>query len=155
MLDDKKYVCKQKHILTIYLNFVHAEEMQPKELLDTYLQMLYEYMQRRSKLNNEQFQKVVEQSNSEEMVAEFKTVFQVAREEGKEEGLAKGLELSEAKAKEAVQENTRNFIKTLILSTRMSDILIAGRFNVKEELVKTIRAEIKAAKVKKTTKVEN
>ena len=112
-------------------------------------------MQRRSKLDSEAFKKVVEQSNSEEMVAEFKTVFQVAREEGKEEGLAKGLELSEAKAKEAVQENTRNFIKTLILSTRMSDILIAGRFNVKEELVKTIRAEIKAAKVKKTTKVEN
>ena len=89
------------------------------------------------------------------MVAEFKTVFQVAREEGLEEGLEKGLALSEAKAQEAVQETTHNFIKTLILSTRMSDIIIASKFNVKEELVKAIRAEIKAAKVNKTPKVKN
>ena len=91
-----------KHDLKKVVNFVHEDEMQPKELFDTYLRMLYEYMQRRSRLNNEQFQKVVEQSNSEEMSTQFKTIFQVAREEGVTTGIAIA-------------------IKALMLTTRMSD----------------------------------
>ena len=110
------------------INFVHEEAMQPKELLDTYLQMLYEYMQRRSKLDSEAFTKVVEQSNSEEMVAEFKTVFQVAREEGREEGLCLA-------------------IKGLVSKTRLSDKVIALTLNVSVELVRTIREEVNAEKL--------
>ena len=121
-----------KHDIEKVINFVHEEEMQPKELLDTYLQMLYEYMQRRSKLNNEQFQKVVEQSNSEEMVAQFKTIFQVAREEG----VTKGRD-----------EAMRFAIKSLVGKTRLSDTIIALTLNVSIELVKAIRGEVKAEKL--------
>ena len=88
-------------------------------------------MQRRSKLNNEQFQKVVEQSNSEEMVAEFKTIFQVAREEGKEEGRDKAICFA---------------IKGFINKTRLGDAVIADTLDVPVALVKTIREEVKAEK---------
>ena len=84
-------------------------------------------MQRRSKLDNDAFQKVVEQSNSEEMVTEFKTIFQSAREEGRDEGISFA-------------------IKGFINKTRLSDAVIADTLNVSVELVKTIRAEIKAEK---------
>ena len=117
-----------KHNIEKVINFVHEEAMQPKELLDTYLQMLYEYMQRRSKLDSEAFKKVVEQSNSEKMVAEFKTVFQVAREEGREEGLCLA-------------------IKGLVSKTRLSDKVIAFTLNVSAELVRTIREEVNAEKL--------
>ena len=121
-----------KHNMGKVTKFVQENEMSPKELFDTYLQMLYEYMQRRSELNNEQFQEVVEQSNSKEMVAEFKTIFQSAREEGRNEGRNEGIAIA---------------IKSLILTTRMSDLIIARKLNVKEELVKTIREEVKAEKI--------
>ena len=109
--------------------------MQPKELFDTYLRMLYEYMQRRSKLNNEQFQKVVEQSNSEDMVTQFKTIFQVAREE------------ATVIATEIATEKTIYFaIKGFINTTRLSDATIALALNVSVELVNKIREEVKAEK---------
>ena len=124
------------------INFVHEEDMQPKELLDTYLQMLYEYMQRRSKLDSEAFQKVVEQSNSEKMVAEFKTVFQVAREEGKKEGEEEGI----TKGKDAAISFA---IKGFINKTRLGDAVIADTLDVSVALVKTIREELKAEKAAK------
>ena len=132
-----------KHDLEKIVNFVDEKEMQPKELFDTYLQMLYEYMQRRSKLDNDAFQKVVEQSNSEEMVTEFKTIFQSAREEGMEKGLEKGMEEGIEKGRD---ETISFAIKGFINKTRLSDAVIADTLNVSVELVKTIRAEIKAEK---------
>ena len=110
---------------------------------------MYEYMQRRSKLNNEQFQKVVEQSNSEEMVAQFKTIFQVAEEKAAEKATEKAICLA---------------IKGFINMTRLSDATIALALNVSTELVKTVRAEVKAEKLaaakkaaalKKTPKPKN
>ena len=124
------------------VKFVHESEMQPKELLDTYLQMLYEYMQRRSKLDSQAFQKVVEQSNSKEMVAEFKTVFQVAREEGKAEGKKEG----EEKGRDAAISFA---IKGFINKTRLGDAVIADTLDVSVALVKTIREELKAEKAAK------
>ncbi len=121
------------------VKFVHESEMQPKELLDTYLQMLYEYMQRRSKLDNEQFQQVVEQSNSEEMATEFKTIFQSAREEGHIKGRNEGICFA---------------IKGFITKTRLGDAVIADTLDVSVELVKTIREEIKAEKTKKAAKTK-
>ena len=103
--------------------------------------MLYEYMQRRSELNNEEFQEIVEQSNSEKMVAEFKTIFQTA----KEDGIAIG-----------TRETTRNVIRSLIRTTRLSDAVIALSLSVSIELVKKNREEVKAEKaaaaLKKTAK---
>ncbi len=116
--------------------------MSPKELFDTYLQMLYEYMQRCSELDNEEFQKVVEQSNSEEMATQFKTIFEVAEENA----YAKGLALKQEAVTEAVKETTRTAIKGFVQKTRLGDAVIADTLDVSVELVKTIREEVKAAK---------
>ena len=66
------------------------------------------------------------------MVAEFKTVFQVAREEGKEEGRDEAICLA---------------IKGFVGKTRLSDNVIAQTLNVSVELVRTIREEVKAEKL--------
>ena len=104
--------------------------------------MLYEYMQRRSKLNNEQFQKVVEQSNSEDMVTQFKTIFQVAEEKALSKGITKGRD-------EAICFAIKGFIN----KTRLGDAIIADTLDVSLELVKTIRAEVKAEKMAAAKKV--
>ena len=143
-----------KHDLEKVVNFVLEEELKPKELFDTYLQMLYEYMQRRSKLENEEFQKIVEQSNSEKMAVEFKTIFQVAREEGREkgreegreEGIEEGIAIGKAEVQEVVKETTRIAIRGFINKTRLSDAVIADTLDVSIELVKKIREEIKIEK---------
>ena len=140
-----------KHNMGEVTKFVHENDMTPKELFDTYIHMLYEYMQRRSELDNEQFREVVEQSNSEEMVTEFKTIFQSAKEDGITIGEANKLEA----VTEAVKETTRTAIKGFIQKTRLSDAVIADTLDVSVELVKTIREEVKAAKAatpKKTAK---
>ena len=89
--------------------------------------MLFEYMQRRSELENDDFNAIVEQSNNEEMTT-FKTIFQVAREEAREEGKEEGIEKG---------------IKIIIRTTRMKDAAIAKEFDVSEEYVKKIRQEMK------------
>ena len=74
------------------------------------------------------------------MAKEFKTIFQTAREEG----FAAGLALKE----EAVTEKVRIAVKGFIQKTRLSDAVIADTLDVSVELVKTVRAEVKAAKTK-------
>ena len=102
-----------------------------------YVEMLFEYMQRRSELENEDFNEIVEQSKNEEMSTTFKTIFQVAREEattlGKKEGKKEGLEQGLEKA-----------IKAFILKTRMTDAAIAEALEVSEDYVKKIRQELKS-----------
>ena len=93
-------------------------------------------------LDSEAFKKVVEQSNSEEMVTEFKTVFQVAREEGKKEGEEEGI----TKGKDAAISFA---IKGFINKTRLGDAVIADTLDVSVALVKTIREELKAEKAAK------
>ena len=96
-----------------------------------YVEMLFEYMQRRSELENDDFNAIVEQSNNEEMTT-FKTIFQVAREEAREEGKEEGKE-----------EGIEKGIKIIIRTTRMKDAAIAKEFDVSEEYVKKIRQEMK------------
>ena len=87
-------------------------------------------MQRRSELENDGFNEIVEQSNDEEMTTTFKTVFQVAREEATEL---------------ATQLTTEKAIKGLILTTRMKDAAIAKALGVSEDYVKKIRVEMKSS----------
>jgi hypothetical protein len=83
---DKEYF---KQNMKEVLKFV--KKMAAKELFDTYVEMLFEYMQRRSQLDNEAFQEIVEQTKEEKMVTEFKTIFQTAREEGMALGIKEGI----------------------------------------------------------------
>ena len=91
-----------------------------------YYQMLLEYMQRRSEMENEAFNNMVEQSNEEEMATTFKTIFETVREEGVEEGIELG------------SKNTYQVV-VLISSTSKSDAVIAKELNVSEEFVKKMR----------------
>ena len=85
-------------------------------------------------------------------MAATETIFDAHRKKGLAEGLAEGLALKQ----EAVNETTRTAIKGFINKTRLSDVVIADTLDVSVELVKTIRAEIKAEKLatalKKTDK---
>ena len=83
-------------------------------------------MQRRSELENDDFNEIVEQSNDEEdMTTTFKTVFQVAREE-------------------AAELATEKAVKAFILTTRMTDAAIAKASEVLEDYVKKVRQEMKS-----------
>ena len=90
-----------------------------------YVEMLFEYMQRRSELENDDFNEIVEQSNDEEMTTTFKTIFQVAREEA---------------AELATEKAVRAFIRT----TQMKDSVIAKELGVSEDFVKKIRIEMQS-----------
>ncbi len=112
-----------------------------KELLEMYVEMLFEYMQRRSELENDDFNEIVEQSKNEEMSTTFKTIFQVAREEattlGKKEGKKEGLE-------QGLEQGLEKAIKAFILKTRMTDAAIAEALEVSEDYVKKVRQELKS-----------
>ena len=137
---DKKYfVQNMKEVLKF------VEGMSTKELFDTYLQMLYEYMQRRAELENQEFQELVQQSNSEEMVAEFKTIFQTAREEGREEAISEFKTIFQTAREEGIEIGLVKAVKVLIRTTRMSDTAIALELDVSKEWVKSIRQEVKAS----------
>lgn len=120
---DKEYF---KRNLKKVLNFVKS--IPTKELLEMYVQMLLEYMQRRSELESDEFNELVEQSKDEEMGATVKTIFEVAREEAYEQGVSAGL----IKA-----------VKAMIRNTPLPDAAIAQELEVSESFVKKIREEMK------------
>ncbi len=124
------------------LKFV--DESPASLLFQTYLKMLMEYSQRRSKLEGEKFNKIVEQLNpSKEMGTKFRTIFDIAEEKGlksgiekgREEGREEGIAIGEAKSK-------RKMIELLVLNTRMSDAQISENVNAPIRLVETIRQEL-------------
>ena len=55
-----------------------------------FFKMLLEYMQRRSKLEAEEFNHIVEQKLKPDMTMNIKTIFEVAEERGREEGREEG-----------------------------------------------------------------
>ena len=123
----------QQHLAEI-LKFV--EDSNPSLLFQTYLKMLLEYSQRRSKLEGKKFDKIVEQLNPvKKMATKFKTIFDVAEEKAMERGMEKGIAISEAK----IQDTKRKMIEVLIRNTQLLDAQIAKELEVPITLVKTIR----------------
>ena len=123
----------QQHLGEI-LKFV--EDSKPSLLFQTYLRMLMEYSQRRSKLEGKKFDKIVEQLNPvKKMATKFKTIFDVAEEKAMERGMEKGIAISEAK----IQDTKRKMIEVLIRNTQLLDAQIAKELEVPITLVKTIR----------------
>ncbi len=116
---EKKYF---EHNMKKVLKFVH--NIPTKELLETYLQMLLEYMQRRTEMENEAFNAIVEQSNDKEMTTTFKTIFETAREKAEAKG-----------------------VRALIRTTLLSDEEIAKELEVLVSFVKSIRKEIENSKI--------
>jgi hypothetical protein len=62
------------------LKFV--EDLSTVYLFQEFFKMLLEYMQRRSKLEPEVFDEIVEQKLNPDMATKFKTSFEVAEEKG-------------------------------------------------------------------------
>ena len=124
-----------------------------------YVEMLFEYMQRRTELENEAFNTIVEQSNEEEMTTTFKTIFETAREEGEAAGFEKGINIGEAKGLEQGLEQglergleqgleqglsigDTKAVKALVKTTQLSDDEISKELEVSVDFVKMIRKEL-------------
>ena len=81
----------------------------PSQLFQTYLKMLMEYSQRRSGLDNDTFNEVIEQLNPDLEMAS-KTIFDRVEERAFARGEAKG----EAKADQKIRKAIANLIQKRI-----------------------------------------
>jgi Putative transposase, YhgA-like len=136
---DKKFF---EQNLKEILNFVRISP--PTLLFQTYLKMLMEYSQRRSGLDDKEFNTIVEQLKPDsDMATAFKTIFEVAEEKAEKKGIQKGIKegikegivIGEAKANQKVEKA----IKLLIQTTDLTDAQIAHEMEVDETLVSAIR----------------
>ncbi len=128
-----------------------AETSKPSLLFKTYLRMLMEYSERRSKLDNIKFSEIVEQLKPDKkMATAFKSIFDVAEEKamekGKEIGMEKGIAIGEAKANQKAQESKRQAILKLMKTTRLENFQIAEAFDLPITFVEAIRLEVNATK---------
>ena len=143
---DKKFF---KHNLAEILNFVEISS--PSELFQTYLKMLMEYSQRRSGLDDEQFNEVFEQLNPDLEMAS-KTIFDRAEERAFARGEAKAdqkMQEADQKVQEIAQkaeQKIRKVIVNLIQKTNMTDAQIAEIQEVELLFVQSIREELKGNK---------
>jgi Putative transposase, YhgA-like len=125
-----------------------AEDSKPSLLFQTYLRMLMEYSQRRSKLDSDKFDTIVEQLKpNKDMATRFKTIFEVAEDKAEAKGLQKGIALGEAKAQQLAQEKEqeikRQTIIRLIKTTQWENAQIADIIDAPIALVEAIRLELK------------
>lgn len=134
---DKKFFTTN---LTEMLKFV--EESPTTLLLQAYLEMLMEYFQRRSGLDDIAFNEIVEQSKSDtNMVKEvggFKLFMKNTEQKGVEKGIEKGIALSEEK----IEKSNRKTVANLILLTKLTDSQIANRMDLELVFVSNIRKVI-------------
>jgi Putative transposase, YhgA-like len=121
------------------LNFV--EHLPTTLLLDSFVKMLLEYIERRSGLNNEKFNEVCEQSNSKFIkkmpLTASKTIFDRLEARAKKEGIKEGMALVEQK----IQEANRKSVSTLI-SLGLTDTKIVEALDLPIAFVQAIRKEI-------------
>jgi Putative transposase, YhgA-like len=131
---DKKYF--KQHLGEI---LIFVKDSPPTLLFQTYVKMLMEYSQRRSGLESVKFNEIVEQLNPDlEMATAFKTIFEVAEEKAEKRGIAIG--------KADIEHKIHKAIKFFIRTTRLTDAQIASEMEVDENLVKSIRQELKLNK---------
>ena len=132
-----------------------AQDSNPSLLFQTFLRMLITYSQRRSKLDAEKFNTIVEQLKpNKNMATAFKSIFDVAEEKaekkgmerGKAEGKAEGMAIAEALAKQKEQDKNRQTIMRLIKTTQLVNSQIAEIVDVPIKLVESIRLELKKNK---------
>jgi uncharacterized membrane protein YqiK len=81
-----------------------AEGFDTQDLLDSFIKMLLEYIQRRSKLSETEIKNIVLNSNDKDMRTKIKTVFEAIEERATAAGIALGEAKSEDKVKEAQAE---------------------------------------------------
>ncbi|MBL7816309.1 MAG: Rpn family recombination-promoting nuclease/putative transposase [Saprospiraceae bacterium] len=112
----------------------HLEEIlkfvdnSPSEIVfQEFFKMLLEYAQRRSKLEPEPFNEIVNQNLEPDMATNIKTIFEVAEEKGMERGIEKG---------------KIEFTKNLLLNSDFSIEKIALLVGVDVAFVKKVKAQL-------------
>jgi hypothetical protein len=136
------------------LKFV--EDLPTVYLFQEFFKMLLEYMQRRSELESEEFNEIIDQKLEPDMATNFKTIFEVAEERGEQRGVVigeqrgeqRGIAIGEARVKEILHKAILAFIRT----TSFTDAEIAIELDTDETLVSTIRKEVQSLTVKKNRK---
>jgi Putative transposase, YhgA-like len=128
-----------------------ANDLRPSVLFQTFFRMLMTYSQRRSKLDVEKFDTIVEQLKPEKnMATAFKSIFdyreEKAEKKGLEKGMEKGMAIAEALAKKREQEKNRQSIIRLIRTSQLENTQIAEVLDVPLALVEVIRLELEKTK---------
>jgi lysyl-tRNA synthetase class I len=115
------------------LKFV--QDLPTKYLFQEFFKMLIEYMHRRSHIEKEEFDTIVEQNLESEMATRkvFKSTYEIVEEIAQAKGEAKGLAV------------IRKAIAFMARTTSMTDVQIAKELDAEESFVKAIRQELKAA----------
>jgi hypothetical protein len=123
------------------LNFV--ENLPTTLLLDSFVKMLLEYLERRSGLKSEEFKDFFEQSKSKYNMAATasKTMFDRAEARAKKEGIKEGIKEGMALAEQKIQETNRKTVSTLI-SLGQTDEKIVELLDLPITFVQAIRKEI-------------
>ncbi|MBL7816328.1 MAG: Rpn family recombination-promoting nuclease/putative transposase [Saprospiraceae bacterium] len=111
--------------------FKFVETSSSKAVFDSFFKMLLEYMQRRSQLQGDIFNELVEQKLEPTMVTNFKTIFEVAEEKAKIEGKIEG----------EIQKSRVAIINMLKLRTFPIE-QIADVLEVELEFVKQMQTEL-------------
>ena len=153
------------------LKFVETLPIQ--YVFQSFFKMLLEYMQRRSDLEDAEFNKIVEQKLEPDMATNFKTIFENAEERAEKRGEQKGIAIGEQKGiaigeqkgiaigeqkgiaiGEAMSKEILNRAITVLLrTTSLTDIQIAKELETEESSVKAIREGMNLVPAKKKKKV--
>jgi hypothetical protein len=107
--------------------FKFVEDLPTDYLFQSFFEMLLEYMQRRSELEEAEFKNFIEQKINQDMGTQVKTIFEAAREQGDMQGDMRRL---------------RKVIINMIQKTQFSDKEIALIVDTTEAFVKQLRSEL-------------
>ena len=105
-------------------------------------------MQRRSDLEDAEFNKIVEQKLEPDMATNFKTIFENAEERAEKRGEQKGIAIGEAMSKEILNKA----IAVLLRTTSLTDDQIAKELDTEVAFVKAIREDVQRLSSKKKKK---
>ncbi|NJN33173.1 MAG: hypothetical protein HC817_01900 [Saprospiraceae bacterium] len=99
-----------------------------KVLFQAFFKMLLEYAQRRSDLEADEFNELVEQNSNKEMGASVKTMFEVAEERAEQRGEQRGEQIGEQRGKQIGEQS--GLIKKARIAT--INMLKLGTFSIEQ-----------------------
>ncbi|MBL7813675.1 MAG: Rpn family recombination-promoting nuclease/putative transposase [Saprospiraceae bacterium] len=104
-------------------------------VFQSFFKMLLEYVQRRSQMEADAFNKIVQQKLEPNMVTNIKTIFEIAEEKAELRGIEKGIE-------EGRQETARIAIINMLKLKTFSNSQIADILEVDIDFVKKVQDEL-------------
>ncbi len=108
-------------------------------VFQSFFKMLLEYVQRRSQLEADKFNQIVQQKLEANMVTNIKTIFEIAEEKAELRGIEKGIEKG---IEEGRQETARIAIVNMLKLKNFSNAQIADILEVDTDFVKKVQDEL-------------